>query len=514
MAKELGDFSASQTIDFNFNSHLGNGAPTTLAGTPIVAVYKDNNTVQTTTGPTLTVDFDSVTGLNHVRIVTTDTFYAIETDYEVVLQAGTVAGTSVAGTVLAHFSIENRPDTQSVVITGPEAQGLGLVPSTRHAVLTFADAIDLGVAFLQGHGREASQEVVRRAVQEAHLDIINAHDWGSLERNGAIHLHAAQATGTVTYTHSTRTLVLSGTTWPDWVLNGTLRLDDTLCDVESYVSTSTIILDAAMNPGANLAAGTGYSLFCRWYPLPVDFVNFTGPMGRNGWAYGQRISMTEMMGYQRNFNSTGTIRYYAIGERPNAPGETALYPWPLAAANERLDFTYQRRPRELQYTGRDAADMAGTITVSAGSNAISGTSTEFESGMVGAMLLIGRDNIYTPTGRYGLHRFSEQLRIYSVSSTTALLTGSNAAVAHTGVKYVVTDPIDIEPCAQNAFMRYVEMHLALARNLDKSAQYVALAEKALRDAMAAAYPVRYDPTQGATIDWCPEDTPVASSVWS
>lgn len=378
-----------------------------------------------------------------------------------------------------------------------------------HSLLTYLDAFDIGVSFLQGHGQEASSEVIRRAIQEAHLDVINAYDWPSKEGVGRIHLHAAQSTGTVAYNATTRYLTLSGATWPDWVMNGSVVVDDTICEVESAVApvapataTTVIILHETLNPGVTVAAGASYSLICRWYPLPVDFVNFTGPMGRNTWAYGQPASMTEIAAFQRNWGSTGAVRYYAIGERPNAPGEKALFVWPFSAEDEPLDFTYQRRPRELQYSGRDAADCVGAIAVTAGSNAVVGVSTLFESGMVGAVLLVGRDGTNLPTGRYGLNRFSEQLRIYSVTSATAIKAATNAVTSRAAVKYVVTDPIDIEACAQNAFLRYVEMHLAMARGIDVnkthggySGQYVAIAEKAMREAMAASYPVRYDPSQ-------------------
>ena len=96
-------------VDFDFTSRI-NGLPTTLSGSPVVSVYKTNSTVESTTGVTLTVDFDARTGLNHVRIdLSSDlTFYAAGVDYAVVITTGTVGGTSVVGEVVGHFSILNR----------------------------------------------------------------------------------------------------------------------------------------------------------------------------------------------------------------------------------------------------------------------------------------------------------------------------------------------------------------------------------------------------------------------
>jgi hypothetical protein len=109
MSKYLGDFSASAVIDFKFTTFRpSTGAPFTLAGTPVVSVYKDNDTTQSTTGVVLTVDFDSVTGLNHVRVTTTDAFYANGSEFECVITAGTVDSVSVVGSCVGRFTLRSQ----------------------------------------------------------------------------------------------------------------------------------------------------------------------------------------------------------------------------------------------------------------------------------------------------------------------------------------------------------------------------------------------------------------------
>lgn len=104
----LGDFAAAVTIDTKFSTFAG--APTTLGGSPAISVYKDNNTAESTSGVTLTADFDSRTGLNHLRIdLSSDgSFYSAGSNFQAVITAGTVGGVSVVGTVVAEFSIRNR----------------------------------------------------------------------------------------------------------------------------------------------------------------------------------------------------------------------------------------------------------------------------------------------------------------------------------------------------------------------------------------------------------------------
>lgn len=94
MEVPLGD-----TFYFKFSTRsFSTGAPTTLAGTPAISVYEENNLVQITTGVTLTVDYDGVTGMHQVAIVATSgNNYAVGKYYNAVITTGTVGGVSVVG---------------------------------------------------------------------------------------------------------------------------------------------------------------------------------------------------------------------------------------------------------------------------------------------------------------------------------------------------------------------------------------------------------------------------------
>ena len=104
-----GDVRLGDTIDIKFTTVDTTGAPTTLAGTPVVSAYPGNSTTQLTAGITLTVDFDSVTGYHNVRVAATSgNGYATATNYSLAITTGTVGGTSVVGYEIGAFSIENR----------------------------------------------------------------------------------------------------------------------------------------------------------------------------------------------------------------------------------------------------------------------------------------------------------------------------------------------------------------------------------------------------------------------
>lgn len=87
-----------ETVDFFFNTVDSAGAPTALAGSPAVALYKNNSTDEISSGVTLNASFDSRTGLNHVRAALTAANGWAEGDsVQAVITAGTVGGSSVAG---------------------------------------------------------------------------------------------------------------------------------------------------------------------------------------------------------------------------------------------------------------------------------------------------------------------------------------------------------------------------------------------------------------------------------
>lgn len=109
MSDYCGDIKLGDTLQLKFTTVGPTGAPTQLAGTPVISAYPTNNPTQLTAGITLTVDFDGVTGLNHVSVIaSTGNGYLVGTDYTLVITQGTVGGTSVVGYDVGAFSIQNR----------------------------------------------------------------------------------------------------------------------------------------------------------------------------------------------------------------------------------------------------------------------------------------------------------------------------------------------------------------------------------------------------------------------
>ena len=119
-----GDIRLGDTIDIKFTTRQISGAPSTLSSSPVISAYPGNSTTQLTAGITLSVDFDSVTGLNNCRVVATSgNGYLTATNYTLVITTGTVNSVSVVGECIGSFSIENRSALMPSVVARTLAVG-------------------------------------------------------------------------------------------------------------------------------------------------------------------------------------------------------------------------------------------------------------------------------------------------------------------------------------------------------------------------------------------------------
>lgn len=161
----LGDFALGATFDFKFTSRaFASGAPTTLSGSPVVSAYVDNNTTELTAGITLTVDFDSRTGMNNVRVVASSgNGYAAGGNYSLVITTGTVGGVSVVGEVVGMFSIEARsalrPTTagRTLVVDAAGLADANTVKVGPTGAGTAQTARDIGASVLLSSGTGTGQ---------------------------------------------------------------------------------------------------------------------------------------------------------------------------------------------------------------------------------------------------------------------------------------------------------------------------------------------------------------------
>uniref|UniRef100_A0A6H1ZUT6 Uncharacterized protein n=1 Tax=viral metagenome TaxID=1070528 RepID=A0A6H1ZUT6_9ZZZZ len=341
---------------------------------------------------------------------------------------------------------------------------------TTAEVFTYGDAIAALNDFTQGHAVGIPTSALRRNILSAYREIATAHDWSFLiSPSGRVQLVAPQTTGTVVFDLTggatcERQLTLTGATFPTDAADYSIRFDGIVCDIERYYSSTVVSLDAILSPGADVASTT-YSLWPRYYQLPSDFISMPETEDESlDWGLGRYISPSEMHQRTRYETDTGDVAYYTIGPAPDLHGVMALYVHPPSDATETLDFSYKRKSRQIRYTGTDTNDKAGTVTMTANSTAVTGSSTAFTSLHVGSVIRTA-GNSDLPTGIEGTNSWVEQRSIIEVADATHLTLDAYPTSAHSAVKYCISDPIDLEASAYEAFVWLAKKHLATERKL-------------------------------------------------
>jgi hypothetical protein len=348
-------------------------------------------------------------------------------------------------------------------------------------VFLYRDAIDHLVYMGQGGAQDASQRDIQTAIQNAYRDVAYEHSWNYYKVLGRINLVASYSTGTITYTHSTLTVTFStalSSTVQTWARFGRIKIGNVIYPVRAYTSTTTVLLDDQINPGADVAAGTSYTLFRDTYQLPANCVGIYKPEAESGGSCISLMSATEKIYAERRWGDSGQTNYWTLIPDPDRTGSFCIqvHPYPTSATT--LDFLYLKTPRPIRLTGIETATTAGTIANSASATAITGTSTTFAAHMVGSYLRTSQSTTAAPTGLGGNNPFDDQRQIDSFTSTTVIGTTPAMSYAHSGTKYLISDPIEIAPHMMSAFLRACEFQLALARGKDSSRAEVAY-ERAL-----------------------------------
>jgi hypothetical protein len=281
--------------------------------------------------------------------------------------------------------------------------------------------------------------------------------------------------------HSTNTVTFStalSSTVQTWARFGRIKIGDVIYPIRAYTSTTTVLLDDVLNPGDDVAAGTSFTLFRDTYQLPANCVGIYRPESESGGSCISLMSPSEKIYAERRWGDSGATNYWTLIPDPDRTGSFCIqvHPYPTSATT--LDFLYLKTPRPIRLTGLETASSAGTITNSASSTAITGTSSTFAAHQVGSFLRTSQSTSLAPTGNGGPNPYDDQRRIDSFTSTTSIGVFPVMDFAHTATKYLISDPIEIAPHMMSAFLRCCEFHLAVARGKDSSRAEVAY-ERAL-----------------------------------
>jgi hypothetical protein len=338
---------------------------------------------------------------------------------------------------------------------------------------TFRDVLDHMVDYERANPSTSRSRFHRRAVFGAMREVAHEHHWSYFYQSGRINTVAPYMTGTIEfdYTGGTweRQMTITDGTWPAWAAYGTIIINDIQYSVAERQTGSVLQLSIHSTPHEDIAAGTGFTLMRDCYLLPADFWTIDQLYTPQSWRRLSYVHPREwLVAHRYNTTSSNTPFYYTIRGSQDFQGcmEICFYPFPDTATS--IDFTYSRRPRKIQIED----EHAGEVTVSTGSTTVAGNGTAFNADMVGSIIRIADgDPDELPTGRDGVNPYKIERMIMNVVSATSLVMDQNAGVDLSDVKYVISDPIDIEPGVMGTvFLRCAENQLAkMARFSDREA---------------------------------------------
>ena len=363
-------------------------------------------------------------------------------------------------------------------------------PVTSPTILTYKDAIDHLVDYSDGLTQEGEQRRIKRAVQQAYRDVAAYHDWRYLQAHKRISLDAYYATGTVVYTHATKSLVLTSGTWPTWAADGCLKIGTAfpVYKVASRTSNSTIVLATDFNPGANVASTT-YTLFRTQYPLPADMVRLDEINDEEGWWGSTYVSPNDWLNLERhNFQSASSFLWTIMGASGYI-GQSAVYIWGYPTTAKTLDFIYTRRPRPLKLNGYDTYSSYNSgQTLSTG--AVSTTTVGFtglttKADMIGAVIRLARSGATAPPeGQEGSNPWLMQKMITATPTSSTVTVDSALEYAKESTHFSISDPVDLPEYLLNPFYRRMEYQWNLKVRPEKAALSKAAFDEAILQAMA------------------------------
>lgn len=373
-------------------------------------------------------------------------------DTLVVTAEATVAGVADKG-ALDRFVL-SAEGAVSII----SAAALGGPSAASSTVRTYSDLIDHLSDIVNAAANEASNERrIRRAIQTAYRMFSDARDWNYLTKTFRVDLVASQTVGTISFSRASNQVTLSGSTWPSWAADGTLRVGN----IDAYVSTrnsdTVLTLDPDLTFIADLPAGTTYTFYQAAYPLPDDFRKIFDPVSEKRLWMANYIS-PETYNMLKRFSLTQgpPTAYTIMGDRLRTGGHS-LFVFPAPTLDESYDMVYLRVARPMIKSGKAVAESKGTLSGTAGQTTVTGVGTTWDASMVGSLLRIS-PNTTLPDGIDGLNPFSEQIYITSASATSLTL-AAPLANSYAGVAFAVSDPVDMPAKMFPALLRCCEWQL-------------------------------------------------------
>lgn len=345
-----------------------------------------------------------------------------------------------------------------------------------------ADELMTSVATSTSEGRAI--RLAKLAAQEGTQRLSSKRAWTFKSGIYNFATSAKYTTGTIVYDHTggtyEREVTLTSGTWPAWAQSGTVLISSVPYQVERRVSDTVLTLKSNSNPGADVAAGTSYTIYQQAYTLPADVVSVKVPARLNSWNP-SFVSPSQMQQMLLTQEYSGQPRMWTVMQDPADSNRKAIWFYPAPDTSEAFQVLTRRRPSTLKVYDYST----GTVSVSAGATTVTGSGTAFTADMVGGVLRFGTTDNVPESLEAVENAYVEEAEILAVDSATSLTLATAAVSAFTSVKHRISsriafdDGVMLDAVRASALSCY---HNLLNSSAEQRRGAYARAQEALRDA--------------------------------
>lgn len=331
---------------------------------------------------------------------------------------------------------------------------------------TYRDAIEHLLDYNGADVETHSERFARRAVQQAMTEMAGKRSWTYYYQHGRINTVAQQTDGTLEYDHTggtyERMVTLTGATWPTWATFGCLRIGLNVYEIAEIKSSTVATLTSALNPGADIAALTTYTLYRDTYPMPIDFLSADQVHDLSRSTTLTKMHPSEWLDSQRCWSNLSAPNFWTYMADPNYFGAIAMKLSPPPDQAYPLDYIYRRLPRQLNVSEYSV----GRATCSTATTTVTGIGTAWSSKHVGSVIRFSDVASEKPTGIAGAWPFTVERIVVSVTNATTIVIDTFPNESLANVAYSISDPVDIEHGAMYSyFLRECERQLRIIRRI-------------------------------------------------
>lgn len=343
---------------------------------------------------------------------------------------------------------------------------------------TFSDMVESLVDSARGSGLAEERRLARRVVMDCYREFPQRADWSYFNRTGQVRTEASSTAGTLAYDHtggsSERLVTLTGDTIDTTTGKYfSVIIANVHYPVDKVLSTTTFTLTEGQNPGADVAAGTSYTLYRSFYPVPSDYRRGQEPVEFDGAGTSPVfVPPADLLNAMQFSNDPQSwFQFYTVRGLGKTPSEQVFEFAPPPSTALTMKFNYLADPRPIGLIGSATQYSTGTITISG--TGVEGSGTAFTDRMVGSVLRVppsGVDQIPTGVGgaRDGDYPYAEQAVITSVTDADTLTIDSAMTGSHSGVKFSIGDPLELDyHCMMEAFRSLCEWRFSVLLKDDR-----------------------------------------------